>query len=164
MAGLGSLATTAIITKGLTGGHAPLDPCKTGIITSAFSLYCTYTPPEPTPPKTGGGGPYPGHAWNKFNPGQIQNFYKPVEQPYIIPRDREAEYFRRRKIVTMKIKLGDISIEKEYAVPEKRANMVISVLGLANKTVDNIKVAVSAVKRITTNAVVKIKNLRLKKQ
>lgn len=88
MAGLGTTATTAIITKGLTCGEGPLEPCKTGIITSFFSLYCSE---DITPPPSGGpagGGPYPKDAWNKFNPGDIKNFYQPVKQDYyVVPRD-----------------------------------------------------------------------------
>lgn len=165
MAGMGSIATTAIITGGLTGGHSPVDPCKSGLITSPFSLYCRLLP-KPVPPPGSGGGPYPGNAWNKFNPGQIQDFYKPVDptqQYYIVPRDQEANYFRRHKIVTMRIQLGDIVVEKEYAVPEKRARAVVKTLNLINATVANIKLTVSGIKRITSEAIVKIKNLRLGK-
>lgn len=168
MAGLGGLATTAIITKGLTCGHGPLDPCKTGLITTAFSLYCTSVPepPEPKKQKDMGGGSYPRDAWNKFNPGDIQNFYQPVpaeQQYYVVPRDQEERYFRRHKIIKMRVKFGDIFIEKEYSVPEKRAKIVIKALSIVDVTAKNITVAVENIKRLTSEAVVKVKNLRLKK-
>lgn len=163
MAGLGSVATTAIITKGLTCGHGPLDPCKHGLITSPFSLYCTVTPDLA---KEGGGGPYPRDAWNKFNPGEIQDFYQPVpeeQQFYVVPREKEAEYFRRHKIITMRIKLGDYEVEKEYSVPESRARVIVKALNVVDATRSNIKVTASNIKRLASEAIVTVKNLRLKK-
>lgn len=164
MAGLGSLATTAIITDGLTCGHGPLDPCKSGLITGVFDLYCSgVIPPTPI---SGGGGPYPRDAWNKFNPGDIQNFYQPVpeqQQYYVVPREKEAEYFRRHKIITMKIKLGDKTVEKEYSVPEDRARNIIKAASVVNTTISNITITATNIKRYVVDAVVTIKNLKLKK-
>ena len=164
MAGDGSIATTAIITGGLTGGHAPVDPCKSGIITSAFSLYCQYTPP-PVVSNGGGGGPYPGRAWNKFNPGEIKNFYKPVKLTdyYIVPRENEAEFFKRRNIVKMVVKVGDLIVEKEYAVPEKHIKMLVKASNVVNYTREQIDIVVDKVSNVITNIVVSAKNLRLRK-
>ena len=147
---MGNLTTTAIITKGLHCGPA----CK-GIITSYFSLICKDAPLQ----KNSGGGPYPGNAWNKIN--SIQDFYKPVEQqPYIIPRDKEAEYFRKYKIVELKIKLGKNVVEKTYRVPEQKAKTIISIINLTNSTIDRIKVTINNLKRVITQISVKVKNLR----
>ncbi len=166
MAGLGNIATTAIITKGLTGcGHGPVDACRTGLITSPFSLYCITVPTPPTDAATGGGS-YPHDAWNKFNPGDIQNFYQPVppeQQYYVVPRDQEERYFRRHKIIKMKIQMGDIVVEKEYSVPESRAKMTVKALEVVDNTYKNMNVAVSNIKRLWTEAVVTVKNIRLKK-
>lgn len=163
MAGLGTFATTAVITGGLTGVF-PKDKniLRTGIITTPFSLYVDI----PKPPKRQiGGGPYPGAAINKFNPGEIQNFYQPVpEQYYIIPRDKEAEYFRRNKILTLKVQIGDKLYEKEYAVPEERADIVVNVLSVVNTTVDKIKATATNIKTKTTSAVLKVKNFKLFKK
>lgn len=163
MAGNGTLATTAIITKGLTCGHGPLDPCKHGLITTPFSLYCTGIIPPPKP--SGGGGPYPYDAWNKFNSGDIKNFYKPVsiDDYYIIPRDQEERYFRRYKLIKITLKIGDFISEKEYSVPDNRAKAVFKVFNFINATKDRIDIVVNNIKRLTTEAVVKIKNLRMKK-
>jgi hypothetical protein len=162
VAGQGTLATTAIITKGLTGGHAPLDPCKSGLITTPFSLYCTGI--LPPPPVSGGGGPYPYDAWNKFNPGDIKNFYQPVNQTYyVVPRDQEHKYFKRHTLVTIGVKFGKFSTEKEYLVPLKNARAIVKVFNLMEVTKERIDVTVSNVKRVITDAVVAVKNFRLKK-
>lgn len=162
MAGQGSLATTAIITKGLTCGHGPLDPCKSGLITTAFSLYCTSTPP--TLPPSGGGGPYPHDAWNKFNPGEIQNFYKPVDPTdyLLIPKDQEAEYFRRYAPVKITFKMGDILVEKEYRVPEERRKVVIKAFSMVDVTRDRINIAITNMKRVTKGIVLTVRNFRLR--
>lgn len=159
MAGLGNLATTAIITKGLTGGYGPLDPCKNGIITSWFSLYYTGITPAV---KHSGGGPYPRDAWNKFGPGDIQNFYKPVPQQmqyYVVPRDQEAKYFKRSKHVVLHFKMGTYEIEKEYSVPENHSQAIIKVLNFANITRERIGLAVKNVKRIATKVIVTVSKL-----
>ena len=160
MAGDGTLATTAIITGGLTCGHGPLDPCKSGIITSAFSLYCTgeVPPPEPT---GGGGGPYPCDAWNKLNPGEIQNFYQPVpEQYYIVPRDQEADYLRRYKPLTVTFKMGDITVEKIYQVPETRRKIVVKAFNLMDITRQQIGFTVSRVKKVAFGVKIRVSNFR----
>ena len=167
MAGLGNLATTAIITKGLTRGHGPLTACRSGIITSHFSLYCTGIVPPGVPSKGGGGGPYPRDAWNKYGPGDIQNFYKPVpddQQFYHVPRDKEAEYFRRDTHVVLRVKIGDFQVEKEYAVAEKHEYMIVNVLNMLNVTRERIKVTFSGIKRITTRLVVAASKLRLRRK
>jgi hypothetical protein len=162
MAGLGGVATTAIITKGLTCGHGPLAPCRHGLITTPFSLYCSVAP---TPPAiSGGGGPYPRDAWNKLNPGDIKSFYQPVpEEYYLVPRDQEERYFRRHKVVKIVVKLGEFTAEKEYSVPERKAASIVKVFNLIDATKQHIDVAVTNVKRVTSSVVMSIKNLRLKK-
>ena len=161
MAGDGSLATTAIITGGLTCGHAPLDPCKSGIITSAFSLYCTVTAPPKQP--SGGGGPYPRDAWNRLNPGEIQNFYQPVPvEYYVVPRDKEEEYLRRYKPLKITFKMGDYSVEREYAVPEKKRNVVVKAFNMADVTRQRMNFAVSNVKKIAAEIKIVVRNFRLR--
>lgn len=159
----GTFATTAVLTGGLTG-VLPTNKtlCKTGIITSAFSLYVDI---PKVPKRHVGGGPYPGTAHNKFAPGEIQNFYQPVPQEYyIVPRDKEADFFRRYKVMTMKVQIGEKVYEKEYSVPEERADMVVSVLNFANTTIERVKATVTNIKTKTTQAVVKVKNFRLFKK
>lgn len=157
----GTFATTAIITKGLTCANTT--PCQSGIITTFFSLYCRDV--ETPPPKITGGGAYPYDAWNKVTPGEIQNFYQPVdvEQPYLIPRDQESRYFEKKKIVTLRVKIGDREIEHEYSVREKRANQVIKIINLINATGNQIKVNASNIRRRINDVVIKVKDLTLKR-
>ncbi len=158
----GNFITTAIITKGLT--CAPVDPCKSGIITTHFSLYCNEPPPPPEQPPAAGGGAYPYDAWNKFNPGEIQNFYQPVdmEQYYIVPRDQEAEFFRRRKVVKLEVKFGENVVTREFSLPEGQAPYVIKALSIANRTMDNMKVAVTSIKKKIHDIKISVSNLRRK--
>lgn len=179
MAGLGTLATTQIITGGFSCqqciGSPPGSPrvegspstadCKAGIITTQFSLFCTVAPPPP--PNTGlggGGGHYPRDAWNKFNPGEIQNFYKPVDDPYLVPRDREEQFLRKYKHVQIHFKMGNFEVEKDYQVPENRAKAIVKVLDVINATRDRIMVTASGLKRVTTRITVAVKNFRLRRK
>ena len=160
---VGNAVTTRIITGGLSCDPAGT-ACTNGIITTFFDLYCT----TEIPPVIGGGGggPYPRDAWNKFGPGDIQNFYKPVpndQQYYVVPRDQEARYFLRYKIVKMHLRVGQYEFEKEYSVPENKIKRVIKVMNLANVTQERLSVTVESVRKIATDAAVTIKNLRLKK-
>ncbi len=161
MAGDGSLATTAIITGGLTCGHGPLDPCKSGIITSAFSLYCSEAPTV-TPPSAGG-GPYPCEAWNKLNPGEIQDFYQPVPvEYYMVPREKEVEYLRRYKPVKITIKMGKLVYEKEYMVPETKRKIVVETFNLLDATRSRINVTIDGVKKVASGINIAIRNFRLR--
>lgn len=158
MAGLGTPATTSIITGGLD-----CTPACIGMITSHFSLYCTEVPPDPD--ADGGGGPYPANsgAWNQIQ--DIGDFYKPVpEQPFVVPLDQEADYFRRKKQVVLKFKIADIEVEKIYMIPESRKKGIVTVFNLIDVTRQRISATAGNVKRIASRAVVAIKNLRVKKR
>ena len=150
---MGSLAAQKIITKGLDCGAA-----KPGIIQTHFDLFCLGVFPDRD--ETTGGGPYPYPAWNRYEPGEIQDFYQPVE-PFIIPRDQEAEYFRRKKIIMMKINIGSFSFEKEYAVPIERAKIIVSIITVINTTQERFQIAVNSIKRIMTRIAIQVKKLRI---
>ena len=163
MAGLGNLTTTLIITGGMTGDHAPVDPCKHGIITTAFSLYCTGTPPVIPSKGGGGGGYYPHDAWNRIDSGDVASFYKPVPenlQYYVVPRDQEANFFRRNKLIKLSVTLAGKTMEHEYSVSEKKAKIAIKVLNILDVTVSNINVTITNIKRFAIDAVIKVKNLK----
>jgi hypothetical protein len=150
---VGNFTTTAIITKGLTCSSG--STCRNGIITTFFSLYYKQ-------PSTGGGG-YPKPAWNKVEPGQLKNFYKPVpEEYYLLPRDKEIDFFSKKKIVVMKINIGNINIEKEYSISETKSRKLIKVLNILNSTISNIEIGISNIKRFFIDVSIKIKNLNNK--
>lgn len=160
MAGLGTPATTAIITGGLD-----CTPACIGLITTRFSLYCTEETPVP-PGNLGGGGPYPADrgAWNQVQ--DIQDFYQPVkgEDPFIVPRDQEAEFFKKKVIVKIKMDLGPFKSDRTYAVPEKRQGAILNVFNMMNVTRDRIAIAVKNIKRVTSKAKVVVTNLRVKRR
>jgi len=161
MAGDGTLATTAIITGGLTCGHSPLDPCKTGIITSPFSLYCTGTSIV-TQPSAGGGG-YPYDAWNNLNPGEVQNFYQPVPlEYYLVPKEQEEEYLRRYRPLTITFKMGNISVEKIYRVPEPRRKIVVKVFNMMDITRKRLGIVFKGIKKVAGGVNIVIRNFRIR--
>ena len=160
MAGLGTFATTAIITKGLHCGPA----CR-GLITTHFQLFCSVeVPPNFNNGKGGGGGPYPSNmgAWNQVD--DIQNFYQPTkEQPFIVPPDKEAEYFRKNVNIHFKMKIQGIEVDKNYQVPQKLESTTIKVFNLIDATINRVGVSISNLKKITHTAIIKIRNLRVLK-
>lgn len=158
MAGDGTLATTAIITKGLTCGHGPLDECKSGLITSYFGLYCTM----PTPPwNAGGGGAYDRPAWNKFEPGEIQNFYKEVDPEfYHVPIEDEADFLRKYKPIKITFKMGNFETEHYFSVPEERLKIIVNAFDLLEATRDKIRFAISGLKNIISDVTVRVTNFR----
>ncbi len=147
---LGTHATTAILTKGLSCGNTT--GCESGtIITTKFGLFCKIeiTPPPVMP--AGGGS-------RVFAPGEIQNFYKPVEQPYVIPLDKEKDYFNNNsQHVKIMIKIGKIKTEREYVIPKNKTKYIIKILKVINNTINSIKVNINSIKRITNDIIIKIK-------
>ena len=163
MAGDGTLATTAIITGGLTCGHGPLDPCKTGLITSPFSLYCTATYVPPVASQSSGGGGYPCAAWNKLNPGEIKDFYQPVPlEYYMIPRDQEADYLRRYAPLKITVKMGDKTYEKEYRMPDTRRKIVVKAFNMMDITKQQVGFAVQSVRKVSSDIKIVISKFRLR--
>lgn len=153
--GLGTLATTNIITKGISGGPA----CR-GLITTHFSLWCfeVIIPPTPTGAGSNGGS-------RPYMPGEIQNFYKQVPNTtpqYYVPRNQEAKYTVKMVPITIKMKFNGTEIEKLYSVPEKRANIIVNIINLTNTTLNKIKVSINNLKSLRTGLTVKIQNLKKK--
>lgn len=157
MAGLGTIATTSIITKGLDCG-----PACAGVLTGHFSLYCDIVV-VPPPNLGGGGGGYPRAAWNKFD--SAQDFYQPVkDQYYEVPREEEANFFRKYVNVTLKINIGEIKVEKTYRVPEKRAHTTLRFFNLLNVTQERYKATITNLTNIINKAKIKFYNLRVIKR
>ena len=134
-----------IITKGLSGGPA----CQ-GLITANFSLMCKEVQ---IPPVSGGGGPYPGPAWNKVS--DITKFYDPVEQRYYQPSDKVA--------LSITVAYKEQTIERIYLVTKKRRDMIVSIVNILNTTIQRIKIGVSQVKNKFANIIAKIANIRIKR-
>lgn len=143
---MGNTTTTRIITKGIA-----CVPACDGLITTYFSLYCTDLPPIPS---IGHGGSIP------LPPGAIKDFYKVVDEPYLVPRDLEWQLLDKGKVVELTLKLGEKIIEKTYKVPEEHAAMIVNVLSLSNTTKERMKVSIQKVTSLASKAAVRIFNLK----
>lgn len=137
-----------IITEGL-GDHA----CK-GLLTADFSLAgCTFEV------HVGGGGPYPGPAINKLAPGEIHNFYKPINpdnQPWLT---RDQFDVVNKRPVTIKVHIGQRTFEHNVLVPDEKAKFTVSVLNIAKIMRDDVKILMSKIRHQIDNATISIKNL-----
>lgn len=137
----------------ITGGLGR--PACQGMITMfPFSLYCAVVPAP-----LRGGGSIP------LAPGEIQNFYQPVD-PSLGTKPVEGNFVDPsvygKKIVRIVLKFNGHTYESEYLVSEKRAKTVVKIINLVNATKARVRVMASNLHRVTTNALVKIKNLRVK--
>lgn len=143
------LAGKKIITQGLGVNYKA---CQ-GIITTHFSLYCV---PIEQPPAGGGGGPYPGDAWNKFD--TAQDIFQPVDTDRYDPE----KTFKIKQRVVIRIDFKNFHTEKIYLVPIERARIIIKVANMFNVTRDMINVSVKKVTRVLHNIKIAVFNLRRK--
>lgn len=176
MAGLGNITTTLITTRGLFTVQEVLPPGFTALtfgagITPWFRLYISEAPPPPPVDN------YVAAVGSRvYAPGEIAKMYRPIDpatglpvghqvgqEPYYVPLDKEAEFFRRNKIVTFKINLAGRDLEKVYSVSEHRAKSIVEVVNMINATKKQVSVMTSGVKKIATEAVIKVRNVRLRK-
>lgn len=157
MAGLGTAATTLITTRGLWIDDGITSALEFGAgITPWFRLWISELPPVNN--YVAAAGSYP------LMPGQIQTLYRelpPQQQFYVIPRDQEAKYFQRNKIITVKFSIAGKDVEKIFAVNETRARMAFKVINLMNDTKARIHVYIKNVKHVASTAMFRIRNLRL---
>lgn len=162
---MAGVAAHAIITKGLTCGRTTA--CENGTMLTAgpFSLFCV-NPPTGDASSGGGGGYIPNVVTRPLQPGEIAQMYQPVpdqQQYYIVPRDQEAQYLRQYSPVMITLKLGSVEVEKQYMVPKGKARAIFNTVQVINTTKERISVFVSNLKRITSDAIVKVTNLRLRR-
>jgi len=138
-----------ILVNGLTGS-------ANQFLIAQYQLGYVTVVVEEIPPTAGGGGPYPGPAWNKVD--DISNFFQPVQDFY-----DPTQTFKVKKQVTIKIDIGDVHMEKTYLVPIQRAESVVSVLNVLDVTKERINVSVKNLRRILHNIKVSIHNIKRKK-
>lgn len=157
MAGLGTAASTLITTRGLWIDDGITSALQFGAgITPWFRLWISELPPVNT--YVAAAGSYP------LLPGQIQNLYKelpPKQQYYVIPRDQEAKYFQRNKLITVQLNIAGKKVEKIYSVSENRARLAFKVINLMNDTKKRAHVYIKNVKSVASLAKATVRNLRL---
>lgn len=159
MGGLGTAATTLITTKGLWIDDGITSALEFGAgITPFFRLWVG---PVPTPPVN----PYVAAAGSRvFLPGEIQNLYKELraeQQYYVIPRDQEAKYFQRNRLIKVHFSFAGKDIDRTYAVSENKARLAFKVINLMNDTKKRAHVSITNFKRVATMAKASVRNLRL---
>jgi hypothetical protein len=106
-------------------------------------------PVEPPQPGVSGGS-------RPLAPGEIHNFYKPVDNQYQVP------YIQNQpKIpVVIKITFRGKTTEKYYLVSKKRSDIIITVLNLVNRIRDRISIVVKNVRSAPNRIVAFVRNLR----
>lgn len=166
MAGLGNITTTLIITNGLFVSDV-VPPGFSALTLGAGIGSFTLVLYEAAPSEN-----YVAAVGSRvYQPGEFANSLKLIDpntglatdEPWhVIPRDQEAEYFRKKKIVTVKLVWNKQEYERTYVVTESRARMVLEVINFANKTKHQWSVAISNVKRVITDATVIIRKLRVR--
>ena len=107
-------------------------------------------PPAPPPLPDGGGGSRP------LAPGEIQNFYKVVDNQYqLLPTDRKIP-------VTIKVTFRGKTTEKYYLVGKKRADIIVTIINLQNRIKDGIAISVKSVKNLGSRISAFVRNVRNK--
>lgn len=176
MPGLGSITTTLITTRGLFTAQEVLPVGFTALtfgagITPWFRLYITEVPvPPPVENYVAAVGS------RVYAPGEIAQLYRPIDpntglpvghqvgqEPYFVPLDKEAEFFRKNKIVTFKINFAGRDIDRTYSVSEARANALVEAINIVNATKNRISIVASGVKKLANEAVIKVGKLKLRK-
>lgn len=132
------------------------DACKGLVITTNFNLWCGIQVIVTTQP-TGGSRP--------LSPGEIQNFFKPVQpeyQPsYVKPYDYDP-LAKPKNHVVIRVTFKDRVVEKEYVVSQKRIGVVIKLVNLVNTTKSRVSAVAQNIRRIASKAIITVKNLRKK--
>lgn len=167
-----SIATTAILTKGLCGAaEFDLTALEYGsTITTPFDLLPrirTNLPPV-------GGGPYPYPAHNRLEPGQIQKFYQPIDsidelkevfspyqgtntgggapafggEPYVVPLDMEAQYFGLgNRAVTVNVNFKGKQSTKHYSVSKDLNDNAVQIDQIINQDIKQYQPVIKQIKK-----------------
>lgn len=105
--------------------------------------------PPVVPPVGGGGG-----GSRPLAPGEIQNFYKPVEEQPLYKADD------RKYPVVIKITIRGKTTEKYYLVSRKRSDIIVTVLNVVNRIRDRIKIVVTDIRSGPKRIVAFVRNFR----
>jgi len=109
-------------------------------------------PTQPSP--SGGGGSIP------FLPGQIKDFYKPVDNRWQVP----YLYPTKERNIPVRIRItfrGKVT-EQTFYVKQKRGDIIITVLNMINTIKSRISVTVKNISRVPSRIVTFVRNIRNK--
>ena len=139
----------------LTGGLGR--PACMGIITMLpFQLGCFLFEPPPPPPE-----PRPEGGAIPLEPGEIHDFYQPVDYDFINGDFAKPETYGK-KMAKLTFRSELFNVEKEYMLSERKAKAVVRVMKIANVTRKGMRVTANNIKRFVDGVSVKVKNLRKK--
>ncbi|MDE1830697.1 MAG: hypothetical protein KGI25_10290 [Thaumarchaeota archaeon] len=186
MPGLGTAATTLITTKGLFVGDGITSALEFGAgITPWFRLYVgPYVPPPVKYVAAAGSRVYESSQdifkevdehgkqigaqqpapFGEVNPatGKRLDHQEGAEAWYVVPREREKEFFgEATRDINIKVVFRDTTYEKTYKVRERNAGRIIEVINFTNTTRARISATISRIKRVTTRALVEVRNFKL---
>jgi hypothetical protein len=146
-----------LLTNGL--GH---NACSGGLITAAkWSLFGCDASIVIVPAVSPSGG-----GSRVFLPGEIQNFYQPIDQTSdnnlsdYKPIDVE---YKPKNVIKVKIKINDIESEREYVLKRKPYKMLVKILNIINITDRIAKITLKNIKTKIHNISVILKNIKLKR-
>ena len=140
---------------GIITGGLGRPACQGMIINTPFQLACfVFIPPEPAKP-TNDGGSIP------LEPGEIQDFYQPVDLPSEGDFVDPSVYGKR--VVKVIVRSKFLESEKEFMITEKQMKNIFKVANIVNVTKERMNVVFKGIRNIASRAVVTIKNLRLKR-
>ncbi len=149
------IAGQRIITMGM---GVNVKACE-GLITTHFSLLCRDIdiPPVEPPVHGGGGGPYPGDAWNKFD--RAEDIFQPVDKDIYDVEDT----YRVKKEVVIRVEFNNFHMEKTFLIPKERAHIAIKAIRIMNTTKARISAGVKNLRRVLHNIKVSVTGIRRKK-
>lgn len=137
-----------ILTNGLGGDH-------TAMIIGPFRLGF-FKVEVVVPPVVGGGGPYPGKAWNKFD--SAWEIYKPVDpEQYLLLKEPKIP-------ITIRLTFQDKIIERNYLIAPRHTKMLVQVLNLVNGAASRIAISVKNIAHRTNRILAKVSNIRHKRK
>lgn len=130
----------------ITGGLG--NPACCGMITMQFHLFKCKIEIITPPVSGGGGGSYP------LGPGQIQNFYKPVN-PDKFYTPRKPLY----QTIILRVTIDGKTTVREYKTFPVIAKAIANIINITNVVFDSINVRVQTIKTKFKDLVVGIKNI-----
>lgn len=146
----------------LTNGLGVGLPAHKTLITQFFHLFTAEITviTTPTVAPYGGSPPLP--------PGEIQNFYKPVN-PSTFPEPLDPSIFNHpiivdeprivKDLIKIRVKFNNVEIEKEFAVPKRRAKIIVNIINFVNSTKDRMSVRIKNLKELKNKLFARIMNI-----
>lgn len=93
-------------------------------------------------------------------PGEIQNFYTPVDNQVSSQGRLAKPYVYDKKVVKITVSYKKLKSEKEFMVNKTQEKILITVVNLVNTTRSRMKVTIENLKKLTNKIKIEIRNLQ----